>query len=181
MANLQTLLFPHDGAHTYAVLDGASCEDLLGKLAEFHPESVCLYTGELGPDVREVAPYLVLLPEGHPFAEWLLVEGVGKHWGVFARSPANLQAMRKHFRTFLLVKSPEGRTLYFRYYDPRVLRMYLPTCSAPELRAVFGPVTSYVVEAKAEGAVHLFSAPHGALEGRELPLEARADFARENR
>ena len=170
MATLQTLLFPDDGAHTYAVLDGASCEGLLGKLAEFRPEHVCLYAGELAPDMREVAPYLVLLTEGQPFAEWLLAEGVGKHWGIFARSPAELQAMRKHFRTFLQVKSPEGRTLYFRYYDPRVLRLYLPTCNAQELQTVFGPASSYLTEDGEVNMVTCWEQEEGSLTSKSVAL-----------
>ena len=38
------------------------------------------------------------------------------------------------------------RDRYFRYYDPRVLRVYLPTCNARELQTVFGPVLRYLVE-----------------------------------
>jgi hypothetical protein len=34
----------------------------------------------------------------------------------------------------------------FRYYDPRVLRTYLPTCSQQDLGEFFGPVLNYVVE-----------------------------------
>ena len=32
--------------------------------------------------------------------------------------------LRRHLRRFLLVKDESGRQLYFRYYDPRVLRLY---------------------------------------------------------
>jgi hypothetical protein len=32
--------------------------------------------------------------------------------------------------------------LLFRYYDPRVLRVYLPSCRPSELETVFGPVVS---------------------------------------
>ena len=42
----------------------------------------------------------------------------------------------------------EGKKLYFRYYDPRVLREYLPTCNEEELAAFFGPVVSYMMEDK---------------------------------
>jgi len=38
------------------------------------------------------------------------------------------------------------RPLYFRYYDPRVLRVYLPTCNEADLGAIFGPVACYFTE-----------------------------------
>lgn len=150
---LHEILFPNDGQHTYAVIDGASCEDLLDRLDEFSPRHYCLYAGEIEPDVEEVAPHLVeLLPE-HPFTAWLLAEGFGKHWGIFARSPVGLRAMRKHLRTFLLVQSPEGKPLYFRYYDPRVLGNFLRTCNLQQIRSIFGPVTIYFCEDVQRGLV----------------------------
>ena len=51
-----------------------------------------------------------------------------------------------HLRTFLKVYGPDLTPLYFRYYDPRVLRTYLPTCNEQEMRTVFGPVLRYIVE-----------------------------------
>jgi hypothetical protein len=45
-----------------------------------------------------------------------------------------------------MVYDPQGKPLYFRYYDPRVFRIYLPTCNESELKIVFGPVNSFYVE-----------------------------------
>jgi hypothetical protein len=42
--------------------------------------------------------------------------------------------------------------MLFRFYDPRVLRVYLPTCWPGELTRMFGPVESFVMES-AEGNV----------------------------
>ena len=41
---------------------------------------------------------------------------------------------------------PDQRTVLFRYYDPRVLRSFLPACNAAELHQFFGPVQSFIVE-----------------------------------
>ena len=147
-------LFTDLEAHVYALLDGASVPDLLIKLHAHQPEHVCLYRGDLKPDLAECAPYLVRLEEEDDFTNWVLGEGWGKHWGIFAVSPADLKALRKHFRTFLMVRNPEGRQVYFRYYDPRVLRVYLPTCNPEETGVIFGPVSSYICEGeKAETVI----------------------------
>src|SRR5262249_31626098 len=155
-------LFPEEESlKTYAVLDGASIPDLLDHLyGEVRPEFVSLYRGELAPDMAEVSPYLVHLKRGHPFTDWLLTEGWWKHWGIFALSPEDLTKMRKHFRTFLMVKDPGGQQIYFRYYDPRVLRVYLPTCNAAETKYVFGPLVAYLLEAEAPGVLLRFSPGH---------------------
>ena len=141
---LRNALYPRlfsqdEGVTTFALLDGASAPGLLDHLyGSPRPEFTCLYRGELKPDMAEVAPYLVRLKPDTPFTDWLLAEGWGKHWGIFLTSQADLAALRKHFRTFTIVKDPDGKMLYFRYYDPRVLRVYLPTCNAQEIATVFG-------------------------------------------
>jgi len=60
--------------------------------------------------------------------------------GVFVQSANDLKALRKHFRRFLMVQAPSGETLYFRFYDPRVLPIFLGSCDPAELQSVFGPV-----------------------------------------
>jgi hypothetical protein len=143
---LEGHLFGNPDRRVYAILDGASIPGLLPRLEQTRPENVCLYRGELSPDLAECAPYLVHLePEGE-FTRWILGNGWGKHWGIFALTTADLAALRKHFRTFLIVKSPESKRLYFRYYDPRVLRTYLPTCNPAEAAQVFGVVDSFLCE-----------------------------------
>jgi hypothetical protein len=156
---LRPHLFPQDaGLNSYAVLDGASNPDLLDHLyADPRPEFVCLYRGELEPDMAEVAPYLVLLKRDHPFTEWLLAEGWGNHWGIFALSPVGLKAVRTHLRKFLMVRDPEGNQIYFRFYDPRVLRIFLPTCNAEELRALMGSLRAYLCEDARPGLMLAFS------------------------
>jgi hypothetical protein len=156
-------LFAEDGMSVFAVLDGASVPGLVKKLHENRPEYECLFRGDLKPDMMEVAPYLVRLEPGSEFANWVIGQGWGNHWGVFALTRAPLLDLRQHFRRFLTVHDSEGKPLYFRYYDPRVLRVYLPTCNAEELKTVFGPVTAYVLEGETPEALLRFEAPSGSL------------------
>jgi hypothetical protein len=168
-------LFADEAAHVYAVLDGASVEELLPKLHELEPEYECLYRGELEPDMAEVAPYLVRLEPETEFAGWVVGEGWGRHWGVYAVTEADLRAAHKHFRSFLTVYDPAGKPLLFRYYDPRVLRVYLPTCNADELRAVFGPVSCYLLEGEDPNTLLRFRADGGALRREPLTLDEAAE------
>lgn len=157
---------------TYAVLDGASAPDLQDQLHQLRPEHECLYRGDLKPDLAEVAPYLVRLEPGSEFAEWVVATGWGKHWGVFAVvRDADFKAVHRHFRTFLVVHDPDGKPLYFRYYDPRVLRVYLPTCNGEELKQVFGPVERFVMEGEDPETACVFRLAGGALVKEEETLE----------
>ena len=144
---LWEFLFPRDGdptLATYTILDGAACEELLPMLEMHTPDYCCLYAGDLDDDVEEVAPYLVRLEADHPFTAWLL-ESIGhKPWGIFCKAPSTLRELRKHSRQFLIVKGPDGENLYFRFYDPRVLANFLPTCDAVQIRDMFGPVAAFV-------------------------------------
>jgi hypothetical protein len=139
-------LFADQDTNVFAVLDGASVPDLRMSLHSHQPEHVCLYRGELADDMAEVAPYLVRLEKEADFTNWVLTQGWGEHWGIFALAAEPLVELRQHFRRFLTVYGPENKPLLFRYYDPRVLRVYLPTCDAGELATVFGPVTSFLCE-----------------------------------
>ncbi|MGZ5092420.1 MAG: DUF4123 domain-containing protein [Burkholderiales bacterium] len=171
--NLIDALWPpgkEDGAMVYTVLDGARNAGIYPAAIKSGCEYQCLYRGELEPDLAEAAPYLVKLDKAHPFTYWLLGKGWGDSWGIFVQSTATLRDLRHHFRKFLMVYSPEAKPLYFRYYDPRVLRVYLPTCNAGELATVFGPVTSYVLEDADANTLLRLSSSDGALQVQKVAL-----------
>jgi Domain of unknown function (DUF4123) len=161
-------LFSEEGMHAYAVLDGASVPNLRPKIYNLRPEQVCLYRGELKPDMAEIAPYLVRLELNSAFTKWVINDGWGKHWGIFAVTRAELNPLRTHFRRFLMVHDSDGKPLYFRYYDPRVLRVYLPTCTAQELKTVFGPVEFFLLEDEDKLSAVRFRKISGALHQERL-------------
>jgi hypothetical protein len=163
-------LFSEQDGNVFAVLDGASVAGLLDKLYGLSPNFCCLFRGELASDMAEVAPYLIQLEQGTEFTNWLIGQGWGNHWGIFASSEADFRRMRTHFRAFLIVYDETGRPLRFRYYDPRVLRTYLPTCTTEELTTMFGPVTSYIAEDAAPDALLRFQMQAGALKQKQIPI-----------
>jgi hypothetical protein len=167
-------LFREESANVYAILDGASVPGLLSKISEHKPEHLCLYIGDIEPDLAEVAPYLVRLDRTSKFTDLVLGEGWGKHWGIFAVSQSDLRTLHKHFRKFLMVHTFDGKPLYFRYYDPRVLRVYLPTCNEDELKTVFGPIQLYLLEDEDPNTALRFSNISSVLKQDKLPLNNSA-------
>ena len=169
---IANVLFADSKLLVYAVLDGASVPKLPQLLWDHKPQHVCLYRGEMGPDLAATAPYLVKLEADSPFASVVLKDGWGKHWGIFALAPGAVEFrdLRKHFRTFLTVRDASGGSMYFRYYDPRVLQVYLPTCNEEECRILFGPVTSYVLESKDGGQALQFSCPESTIKRETIRL-----------
>ena len=166
-------LFANPESNVYAILDGASVPDLLDVLYGEHPEFECLYRGELKPDMAEVAPYLVRLESESSVTKWVIGEGWGNNWGVFAVTPLDLGGTRRHFRRFLVVHDPDGKPMYFRYYDPRVLRTYLPTCNSQELETIAGPVEWFLVEGADPTIALRFEVQSGALKQQQLTLKQR--------
>ena len=147
--NIREQVFCEPDTNVVAVLDGASVANLFEMLDRHRPEHCCLFSGDLAPDHAMTAPYLVRLEREDEFTRWIIAEGWGSHWGIFAAvgAAADFRRVRKHFRTFLMVRSHQGKPLYFRFYDPRVFRVYLPTCNSEEMTYVYGPVRFYAMEA----------------------------------
>lgn len=133
-----------EGLGLWAVLDLARDVRIFRALLDSRLEYRCLYSGKLARDLEMAAPQLVELLPGHRLTTRLLDEGWGQSWGIFIRidDPANL---RHHLRKFLRVRAA-GRNLLFRFYDPRVLRAFLPTCTQEQLVQIFGPIDSLVLE-----------------------------------
>ncbi|HEX4949178.1 MAG TPA: DUF4123 domain-containing protein [Blastocatellia bacterium] len=169
---LGKLLFEEEGMHTYAVLDGASMPNLLGVLETHEPEHECLYRGELEPDMAEVVPYLIYLDNNTDFPWWLAAKGWGKHWGIILQSEVNLRALRRHLRQFLIVYDPMGKPMYFRWYDPRVLSVFLPTCTPEELTTFFGPISCFFLESADGAQAFRFRLSAGELQTETLSLAA---------
>ena len=71
-----------------------------------------------------------------------------------------------------MVLTEDGKTLYFRFYDPRVLRMFLPTCAPEQLAEFFGPVESFYVEDEDPARALRFSLEAGALKTETVDLAA---------
>jgi hypothetical protein len=159
----------------YAILDGASIPRLPDKLEHYDPDYECLYRGELEADIAAVAPYLVRLERGSEFASCVIDKGWGKHWGIFVVTESDLRKLRRHFRTFLIVHDEGGQPLYFRYYDPRVLRGFLPVCNRKELGTMFAPGLCYVVEGDEPDTLLRFWMKSDALQQETLQLTEMGD------
>jgi hypothetical protein len=161
------------GTELYAVLDAARHASIYPAIQNSGFQFECLYRGELDPDLATAAPYLVRLEPDMPFSHWLITNGWGDSWGIFLAAAASLRDMRQHLRKFLMVYHPNGKPLYFRYYDPRVLRVYLPTCNAEELGFVFGPLQCYMLEGDDSRTLLRFTTASGSLQQQKLPVARR--------
>lgn len=135
----------------WAVLDCARDARIFRHLQMSRLDYQCLYSGDLPTELRVVAPHMVELSPRYRFTKTLLDEGWGNSWGIFVRIDDSTR-LRHHLRKLLTVRTEDGRRLLFRFYDPRVLRAYLPTCTADELEQVFGPISAIHAECSSADA-----------------------------
>jgi hypothetical protein len=135
-------------APLYCLLDAACDQTIPSLLALAHEEKQCLYEGQSATDLANWAPYLVKLPVDSPFTKALLALGWGKGWASYLTSHASFEEIRHHFRKFLMIQLQGGEQVYFRFYDPRVLRDFLPTAVPDEAKIFFGPVHQWLIEAE---------------------------------
>ena len=143
--NVLTKLFGY-GQPVFAVMDAAREDRLPAFLQAYGVQHVSLCAGEGGDDLKGVAPYLALLPKAAALWPMLMKEGWGKSWGIYLNSDADLATVRDHLHRLLTVRDDDGRLLHHRFYDPRVLRVYIPTCTKEETTDLFGPISRFVME-----------------------------------
>ena len=128
----------------YAIVDNAQGEILLPSLSSFHDAS-SLFRGKLSDELQDAAPRLVALNEPRALAS-LVKSAWGKSSLILLHSNASMEELRSHFRRFLIVATEDGARLYFRFYDPRVLPVFLITCDREQLQDFFGPITAFWIE-----------------------------------
>lgn len=128
----------------FAILDAAHEPTVPQLLRASGEEYQSLYQGEA---FAEVAPYLVSIQPTSRFLERLAHEGWGHGWVVFLTCSLPLGSIREYFRRSLMIRMPDGREFFSRFYDPRFFRNFLRGCTQAEADRYFGPISSYLIEA----------------------------------
>jgi hypothetical protein len=120
-------------------------------------------------DTAALGPWLIEFGTGSPFLQALIEGGWKRGWASFFTSEASFSELSAHFGKFYRVQLEAGG-VYFRFYDPLVLREFLPVASKEELEVFFGPVGRWLLET--EDGVGVLQARYGTggLQTDILPL-----------
>ena len=130
----------------YLLLDAFRMDNNMAIAKSMNPLNVSLFKGRSEIDLAENAPYIFSYNPKSEFAEWFMKTGWGKGWGIMLRSHAPVEDLNKHCRSFLIQLDDSKEEIYFRYYDPLVLSIFLPTCSKEQLKDFFGPIDYFIIE-----------------------------------
>lgn len=163
----------------FAIVDCARHADLV-KQAKVSGgcDPVSLFLGDRAPQLAHVAPYFFELSYGsHHLEDWQAA--LGNSSGILMDCPSSAQDLYIHLRFAFIVQDETNQEFFFRFYDPRVLRTYLPTCTPEELAIFFGPVRNWIcedetgshfVEYSRDSQGQLKTTPLGVLKAQEQPV-----------
>jgi RHS repeat-associated protein len=131
----------------YAIINSAA-DDIEIPRRLNHPDvaKTSLLTGEAAWTNASTAPYLLRLDTQPEIESWLLEEGVGNGWGIFFTSAADMETLETHLRQYFKLLAPNGRNVYFRFYNPIILNEFLPRLDGQQSAAFFGPVLRFIAE-----------------------------------
>ena len=170
---LRELVFKGVGQNgVYAVLDGAMVEGLPARLDASGCEHACLFSGELDPMLEAAAPHLVQLRKDVPFSDAVLQLGWNDHWGIILHAGNDLDfyGVRQHLRRHLRVQDAAGNPMFFRFYDPRVFRVVIPSLASRSRREFFGAIRRFLIESEQADALLCFETTTGKVRERGTQL-----------
>lgn len=132
----------------YTVVDACLAPELI-ELArtEFKQPVRMLFKGKAAAleEVESFAPFFIAIDLETDFLEYWAA-----YWyenaGILFTSTAEPRVIFRHLRKIFIVQDESGQEYFFRFYDPRVLRTYLPTCTNEEKVNFYGPITSFMFE-----------------------------------
>jgi hypothetical protein len=150
------------GDNVYAVLD-ASRDSRIPAFVDASGEPYAALDA-----AGKVPAFVVALPRQARLLDVLIKDGWSHGWGFYCTSPASLEELCAHWRSYLFLRTEDGKTVTFRFWDPRVLRALVPVMQAREAADFFGPMSRMIVESdKPEIATELSLTPRG---GRQQTL-----------
>jgi hypothetical protein len=138
--------------------DSVDFNAVVSMLKSAADEQRSLYDG-LEAELRaDGAPYLVRFEPGSSLLPRVVAAGWGRSWGIFIDAACSLRDVRAHLRRLLIVtREADQLPMYFRFYDPRVLRSFLPIATPRQEGLFFGPIERFLGDSPGGEAMFVFT------------------------
>jgi hypothetical protein len=161
------------GESLYGIVDAARDMELAFEAKCLYKQEIqTLFEGKVASALADVAPYLIMIhPNGGYLKNW------ARHWGnsagILFTTSADAHDLYAHLRHIFIVEDEQNQPYFFRFYDPRVLRTFLPTCTLQQLDEFFGPVRTWICETTEEnGCIVYARGAQGQLEQKLVALQS---------
>lgn len=165
------------GDRLYGVVDASRDKELAYAAPRRYGQTIhWLFEQGSGSHMLDVAPYLVPFAfrpkypyDGSGYLD-LWAQRLGRSAGILLITPADPESLRDHLSELFRVTDETDHRFFFRFYDPRVLRVYLPTCTAAETAEFFGPIRRFLVESERSGSMCAYGPARSGVEVKEDAL-----------
>ncbi|TCN33796.1 DUF4123 domain-containing protein [Sinorhizobium americanum] len=134
------------GAQLFILLDPSRDSNLTTVIQGLAQRAECLYIGSARDEFEDDAPWLAQCEDLDGLSDFLIDEGMGQRWCVFAISDGSYDELFRHFRKLVKIRQAKGDLLFFRFYDPEVLGSIIPFLTSEQRTYLFGPVRSFLME-----------------------------------
>ena len=163
----------NDMCSLYAIVDSARDEEAFTYFLADNIAYRSLFEGKMDVKHFGVSGFLVECQKDSILFDWLTTKAWGGSCSVFFITKASFEEVFKHLQKFNRVYLEDNDVVYFRYYDPRVLRVYLPTCNPKEIRMFYGDIQSFFMESENPEILTEFKR-HAGLWSDELAISNHA-------
>lgn len=140
----------------YGIVDSARNDEVFRFFlnGEFNYKSLFEETKDL--QLYGVSGFLVECKKESQLFNWMTTKAWGNCSCLFLITKVSFDEILAHFQQFNRVYLEDDEEVFFRFYDPRVLRAYLPTCTKTELDIFFGKVENFIFEDKDYNVLNAF-------------------------
>lgn len=128
---------------SYLLLDGAHIDNILKRIYDLEPapEFHLIYQQTRYAELADVGPVLVRAEQGSALLRefQFLWEAAA---GVALDTSMPESTLVSHLRSLIHLRTNADVILLFRYYDPRILKAWLPNMNEAERARVLGPISN---------------------------------------
>lgn len=129
----------------------AAKDQRVAVLAKEHPKnSLCLYNGDSAKQMQFLAPYLFDFRRNKTLRDLMASLSWGESWGIWYETSSSIEDCKANFRRHHLVELPDGRKVYFRFFDPRIFPTFIENSELREQVEFSRGIRRFLVEAEDE-------------------------------
>lgn len=170
----QVLEAAPSGEKTFALMDCALDSIIYPTIKDSGCPIKCLYGEAWQSGLADIAPYLVELDPKAAFSSELLTWDWNGNWGCFVQSNASLDDLSVSLQALTTAQTPDGKEVFFRFQDPRVIRPFLANASPDNIKTLFAKAARIVAPTSDDNALGVgaivYTQENGALKQTEIPI-----------
>ncbi len=128
----------------YYIIDAASESIEIDDLIQAYGPSVCILKSNYDGQFVDVGPHLFGSTE--KLDELMLNEKWGKGSYTLVSFTKDKQNLIQILKNNSEIVTEQDEVMFFRYYDPRILRIFLPIFDKQQLKEFFGTISEFMCE-----------------------------------